>query len=201
MKLSRFVALGLAVALPLAASASSEDDRFATRGLGANSCTALTSGEQTELEPAVRAQLASWIGGYISYRNRTENGLFETMPVQNLNALAELTRVVCLNNPDALVESAVFALVGRMAVLGLPAEAPLQTLRNDEYEVSVREGVTLEVQKHLVAEGLLEEGGADGVFGRRTAEALLTFQEDRNLTRTGLPDAMTLFVIAGELAD
>ena len=58
------------------------------------------------------------------------------------------------------------------------------------------EEAVFHVQNFLITADLLEDGSADGEFGAQTAQALKVWQESVELTPNGLPDMVTLFLMA-----
>jgi general secretion pathway protein A len=61
--------------------------------------------------------------------------------------------------------------------------------------IQAAQQATRQIQKALMARGLLEHTSPDGAFGPRTAEALARFQVQRGLPSTGLPDETTLSLL------
>lgn len=202
MKRTMKLAAGFALALgglTTGAGAATDSGLFAARGIGARTCGDLVAVSGEKQIAAVRIELAGWIAGYVSSVNRTAGLTFDAMPVQNLQALAELTRGVCANNSDKLIENVFNALVNSFSALALAGQSELTTVRNDKYQVILRAETLAAVQNFLVANSLLEAKFADGQYGPKTATALKAFQQKRKIVQTGVPDAMTLFLIAEAL--
>ena len=181
------------------AGAATEAGVFAARGIGAQVCTNVVNATTDDQRAALRAELATWIAGYMSAVNRTTDKTFDAVPVQNLLALAELTRNVCANNPDKLVENVFSAVVDGFAEFAINDVSDMTTMKSEKYQVTVRQETLLEVQTYLAANGLLEAKFVDGEFGPKTSAVLKAFQAKRKITESGLPDAMTLFLISEAL--
>lgn len=202
MKRTMKLAAGFALALgglTTGAGAATDAGLFAARGIGARTCGDLAAASNEQQVAALRMELAAWIAGYMSSVNRTSGQTFDAIPVQNVQALAELTRGICANNTDKLVENVFSALVNGFAALALAGQSEMTTLRNDKYQVAVRADTLTAVQNFLVANSYLDAKFADGQYGPKTATALKAFQEKRKIVQTGVPDAMTLFLIAEAL--
>jgi peptidoglycan hydrolase-like protein with peptidoglycan-binding domain len=65
----------------------------------------------------------------------------------------------------------------------------------------VNESTVRRVQEVLIADGQLPANSADGQFGALTAQAIEAWQADANLTVNGLPDMVTLFLMAQKITE
>lgn len=188
-------ALFLAFAAPLApaARAATTDGQFATRGAGALTCGDLVGLLDAKDRPAERDQFTAWIAGYLSHANRATSGAFDVMAIQDNYVIAGMTARVCRDNPTALVETALHAMVSQMAPGRATSVSELVSVEADGRQVVLRAEVMALVQARLVAQGQLAADAADGKFGPKTRNALLSFQKTAGVTETGLPDGVTLF--------
>ena len=79
-----------------------------------------------------------------------------------------------------------------LSVNGFAAE----TIRRGARGEDVRE-----IQEMLIAKGYLEEGGADGVFGAKTEQAVLAFQQENALDATGIVGEATDKALKADTAE
>lgn len=191
-------ALSTAFLIGTSASAFAETSTgdFAVYGWGARDCTTIVTMLNGDQAAQAKGQMAEWISGYISAQNRTLDGVYDQTPIQTHYPLVSLAQNICANNSDQLFENVVYSMVEGFSALSLPASGPAVSLSHKERSVSVSEVTLLAVQNYLISVDLLEVGSADGQFGAKTAQALETWQENENLTPNGLPDMVTLFLIA-----
>lgn len=180
-------------------TAATADGDFAVYGWGARDCTAITSVLEGDQAAQAQAQLAEWISGYVTSQNRSEDGVYDMTPVKTHYPLVSLARNICANNSDQLFESVVNAMIDSFSTLRLPENSPTVSVNHKEQSVTVNESTVLRVQEFLVSADLLENGSADGVFGPRTAQALESWQEAAGLQPNGLPDMVTLFLMAQQI--
>jgi peptidoglycan hydrolase-like protein with peptidoglycan-binding domain len=171
---------------------------FAARGTGAQSCIAVTEAFKISAQGA-RNEIATWLSGYVSYMNRSTPGYFDVLPIQDTGNFAIVLNAVCQQNPDNLVEGAVWSIVEALRPLASKDETELLQLQNENGGLSIRMGTLKIVQDFLVFEGFLEERQADGKFGPNTSRALSQFQMANNIEPTGLPEAFTLLAVAQKL--
>lgn len=195
---SLVAAIALTVGSPAPALAEAEDGTFAARGIGARGCgeiVGLLTGEERDL---VALQLSSWVAGYLSHANRTTPATFEVMPIQDVYGVATIVARLCENNPEALVEPVMAEMIALVASGAQPASSEIMSVSTDEQEVQIREAAMIAAQRELIARGHLEPENDDGVFGPRTRAAFEAFQAEVGLAQTGLPDALTLFLLFEE---
>jgi len=181
------------------ANAATESGDFAVYGWGARDCTSIVTILGGEQAAQAQGQLAEWISGYISARNRVTDDLYDLTPIKSQYPLVALARNICTNNPDQLFEAVVDAMMTSFSKLSLSDNSPLSQLSRNGRSANVNESTLFKVQQFLIGEGILEDGSADGKFGPKTAGALEEWQEGAGLTPTGLPDVATLFLIAQQI--
>lgn len=186
-----FVGAGAACCVALNVSAATTDGLFAARGTGAEVCESLGEPGDARRE-ANHAALSVWIAGYVSHANRATQDRFDVSPIVDNQVLAAIVAQFCSQNPTTLIENVVALVLEMTADGGQSAESDLIELRNQEMVATLRADALIEVQRALVAEGLLGQGDVDGAYGPRTRDALSAFQEQRSLTLTGLPDPITM---------
>lgn len=190
-KLRLIAGIGAVSCIALNASAATTEGLFAARGTGAQACETLGEAGDTGREGNLAA-LSVWIAGYVSHANRATPDRFDVSPIVDNQVLASIVAQFCSQNPTALIENVVASVLQMTANGGQSTESDLIELRNEQAVTTLRAGTLIEVQQALVAEGFLAQGDVDGAYGPTTRDALSTFQEQRSLTATGLPDPLTM---------
>lgn len=193
--LSCSFAVGLMMATINPAFAATEDGTFAARGPGASSCAAIVEQLEGPQRDMTALQLSSWISGYLSHANRATPGIYDVMPIQDIFGVSTVVARLCESNPNLLLEPIIARLVKMMEPAKQTAESELLTISADGREVLIRQAVMTAAQRELITRDYLREGESDGAFGPRTRNAFAAFQTDAGLPETGIPDAITLFVL------
>lgn len=181
------------------ANAAAESGDFAVYGWGARDCNAIVTILDGEQAAQARGQLAEWISGYISARNRVSDRVYDMTPIKSQYPLLALARNICTNNSDQLFESVVDAMLTSFSSLKLSENSTVFELSRNERSATVNESTLLKVQQFLIDENLLDEDSADGKFGPKTEAAIEEWQDEVGMTATGLPDVATLFLIAQQI--
>jgi len=189
----------LLAAATVSANAATESGDFAVYGWGARDCTDIVAILDGEQAAQAQGQLAEWISGYISSRNRVVDGIYDLTPIKSQYSLVALARNICINNPDRLFEAVVDALTTSFSKLSMSDNSPLAQLTRNGRSANINESTLIKVQQFLIADGILEGGAADGKYGPKTAKALEEWQKSAGLPPTGLPDVATLFLIAQQV--
>jgi peptidoglycan hydrolase-like protein with peptidoglycan-binding domain len=179
-------------------TATSEGD-FAVYGWGARDCSTVLAVLQGDKAAQARGQLAEWISGYITGQNRSGDGVYDLIPINSHYALVGLAQNICSKNVDQPFESIVAAIVKNFSGWSISGESPIVTLSHEGQSIDVNEATLARVQQVLVTSDLLEVAAADGKFGPQTAKALQSWQKSVGLVPSGLPDMLTLFLMAEEL--
>jgi len=195
--LRRLPALALTAILATTGTPSPAQDTNGSvvRGIGALECETLVSALQGEQSDEAAARLVAWLSGYVSHANRADAEVNDVLPYANLNGLGTVVARLCANNPGALVEVVAASALSTLAPLAINEPEEAVELRRGEAAVLMRPSVLQGIQERLIVRQLLPEGGADGVYGEQTADAVASFQEATGTERTGLPDLWTVFLL------
>lgn len=179
-----------------AATAATEGGSFAVYGWGSETCSLVLQRLDGAEQGRVEEQIAEWVAGYISAHNRLLSGIYDVTPVKSHASIVPVAQTICQRNPDLIFESVVMAILDRLSSLRLLEESPVISVTHNGASLRVNAASVDRIQEILVAEGFLDKGKADGAFSIYTAEALASWQQAQGLMRTGLPDVVTLFMMA-----
>lgn len=195
MRFGKMLSVVLAAGLlgPGTALAADAKGGFAVHGAGAALCSAVNEAAKAARDQTT-AQLSGWIAGYLSAYNRLTAGVHDIVPTNEMQVYARLAIANCQGNAALRLETVMASLLQNMQPLRVAEESPFVTIANDKFTVTVRSSVIREVQLALVRAKHLT-GTTDGVWGRRSEEAIRKFQEQAKLPETGIPDVGTLSVL------
>jgi peptidoglycan hydrolase-like protein with peptidoglycan-binding domain len=107
------------------------------------------------------------------------------------NALRQYQQAAGLEASGRVDAQTASALASGRSVAGGGSASGLVGLRAGSLGTSVRE-----LQQALIKAGVNVRGGADGIFGPATAQALSAFQTSQGLPATGVADAATVAALA-----
>lgn len=186
---SRSLVAGLVVTFVAVAPGHAADanGNYAIRGAGSLNCETFL--QALEDEPSSRTDYAEWISGYLSATNRLDAETFDASYVASNVDVATLTARICTNNRDVRVEEALASLLELMEPRKISTETELVRITLGERAMMIRQSVLDDFMKILVDQGYLD---APRDFDNTARDALIEFQEDRELPVTGLPDVNTL---------
>jgi hypothetical protein len=195
MRFAKMMTVVLATGLlgPGAALAADTKGGFAVHGAGAALCSSVNDAAKANQLQTI-TELSGWIAGYLSAYNRLTAGVHDIVPTNEMQVYARLAIANCERNAGLRLETVMASLLQTMQPLRVAEESPFVTIANDKFTVTIRSSMIREVQAALVRARHLT-GAADGVWGRRSEEAIRKFQEQAKLPETGIPDVGTLSVL------
>lgn len=167
--------------------AADSEGNYAIRGLGSMECSSFL--QDFEADPASGGDYSEWISGYLSAMNRVSEQTFDVSYIASNLEVAELVGRICLTRPEVRVEAALDGLLELMNSSKVELESDLVRVALSETSVTVRQSVLEEFVGVLVRDGYLETSRA---YDDSVRDAVLVFQEERDLPTTGLPDFNTL---------
>ncbi|EGO96984.1 hypothetical protein APM_0071 [Acidiphilium sp. PM] len=139
----------------------------------------------------MRAELSSWLMGYITALNRVDHNTFDIMAIQSPVAVTNLVLNVCAKNNKDNVEAVTNAIINSLSSIKLIKSSPLLTVVFDGKYVKIRKNTLKDLQKFLKKHKFLN-GPADGNYGTETQVAIKLFQTREKLSVNSLPDAQTI---------
>jgi hypothetical protein len=196
MKKSLWLGAALTAAFTLSvttgrAAAADAGHAFAVHGVGALTCAGLNATPAKDA-PAMRGLLASWLLGYVTAMNRTQDVTYDATPVQDQFALVNMVAGVCSQHPTLPVETVAFAVLHSLEKAKLATASPEVTVTVGKLSTVLRKDTLDKLQLFLVAQAYLTASQANGTFGPKTQAALVKFQTAQKLPATGLPDPATV---------
>lgn len=174
--------------------AADADGQFAVRGIGGQTCSSFITVIENA-DPAQREQgilsFINWTAGYLSYVNRSSQGVFDASPIIESRDLLQVILNQCGQNLDALFENVAFDVLSVLSKGAVIKASPLVSVNLENQSRQYREETIISVQNALIEKELLE-GPPDGVVGPATQAAIARFQKDQGLTATGFLDFATV---------
>ncbi len=193
----RMTALALTAMLAATGTKALAQDTqgFVLRGMGALGCGTLIGALDGEQSGEAAARLIAWLSGYVTHANRAAADVNDMLPFASIEGFATVIARVCAANTEAQVEAVTASVLATLEPLAISEPEDVVELRQGEVSMLMRPSVLQAIQERLIERALLPDGSADGVYGDQTAEALATFQQQAELSPTGLPDAWTVFLL------
>lgn len=176
-------ALALMSAMPVYAQSG------AVEGLGAQPCSKLVDVQRTK-DTSGYVAFGAWIGGFLTAGNIYEDDTYDLTPWQPLEMSVGQVMQFCKANPDRPVVHGVSAYMQFLKAGRLRSESPILTLEHDGNKMQQYEAVTDQVRDKLRAEGYLKS--LSGAWDNEAIQAMLSYQRDKGMTPTGLPDLPTM---------
>lgn len=185
-------AAALVLIAPLAAHAADSQGRFATKGAGRVTCAQFVTArsENTELYQ----RFLGWLEGYVTAVNQISPETFDVTSFESIDVMAAVIQSNCKKNPQVNFTRIAHLMVEAIREDRLLEASPLVEARVGEQSVQIYRETLRRVQREL-ADGGYFAGDINGLFGEDSIKALEAFQADRNLTVTGIPDALTMLAI------
>jgi hypothetical protein len=180
--------LAMLVAIPVARAADSSSN-FMVKGGGRADCATFLAAQQSRNNEFI--SLAGWLDGYLTGLNQSEPDTFDLAPWQTTELLLAAVSAQCRKDAQQTVHEAVFRLVQTLRGGRLKARSEFVTATVGEQSVVLYQEVVTRIQQRLKLRGLLDRE-PNGEYDTATAEAIKTFQAERKLPVTGLPDQVTL---------
>lgn len=187
------IALGL---VSQAATAGNADGEFVVRGIASKNCSFLNS--DYPQNKAKQLELSSWIGGYASHANKTQNGLFDLVPFQNTEQFSRLVAALCRSQPNTQIQKVLDALIVHFEPYHAAKKGSFTVVKSETHQVALRRETVKSVQALLAGRGHLTSDDVDGAFGPKTSQAIVAFQKSIGIKETGVPDTLTLYRLLGE---
>jgi hypothetical protein len=183
----------LLLAIPAGAFAADSHGNFAVRGMGSESCKAL-SDALARKDPNVGLTLESWVGGYATALNRLQGDTFDASPILSNGALAQMVVNVCQRAPTTEVETVTFDIFRAMAPSRVRNVSTNVEAKVGTATVVLRKETLIAIQTELQRQGLSKEAPT-GLFTPATEAALKSFQAAHKLAPTGVPDPGTTLAL------
>lgn len=188
-----FLGAAMCAAFAGHAAASDVNGNFAIRGIGSAQCDQYTATYENNEAEALR-RVVHWMQGYMSARNKTTEDVFDTIPAYRPEDLVTLLNAVCVANPEIRIEAAANGVLSLFEPTWISEGSTLSILEEGERSLPMRSAVLRQVQQALADAGFYD-ADVDGVYGKRSAQALREFQAQRGMEQTGLPDLPTLLTL------
>ena len=189
---ARAVSFAILVALPSAFALAADDDgSFAVKDVGLTRCADFTDAVKAKNEGQV-ARYVGWLGGFLTATNQRIPQTFDLTPWQNSRTLTAYLANHCGKNPDLRFAAAVVQLSTALHENRLREKSDLVPIERDGQTHYVYREALRRTQAALADLGMYS-GELDGTLSEATRNALKTFQAERSLPDTGLPDQETLF--------
>ena len=164
---------------------------FAVKGVGLSKCSAFVEVAKGQDQGAL-ARYVGWIGGFVTASNQHLKDNFDITPWQNMRTLTLALVNHCDKNADMRFGEAVVRMTGSLYKDRLTSKSELIPIEHEGKQHYVYKESIRRTQAKLSELGLYS-GDIDGDFNEATKTAIKTFQAERKLPETGMPDQNTVF--------
>lgn len=182
----------LGVFINSAVSAADAGGTFAVKGAGMATCETFIAARARQTEAYGR--FAGWAEGYLTAMNQLSRDTFDIAPWETTAILMFVANEQCSQRPQERFSVVLQRIVASLQDDRLRKNSPTMTLSSGDRSISIYEDTLRRAQAELAKQGFYS-GGIDGKFGPRMQQAVERFQQSRNLTPTGMPDEVTLWML------
>ena len=182
-------AVALAIMIPTLAQAASNEGVFAVKEAGRQTCESYVA-ERAEQSQAYILFLG-WIAGYISAHNKYTEETLDVTPWQSTGLLASMLDKYCQTHAELLFVRAVGAMLEAFAPSRLRGNPEMVEAKSGDTVVPIYREIMRRIQQSLTELGHFQ-GEHDGLYSPETAAALISYQSEKEIEETGLPDQRTL---------
>lgn len=193
--MNQWILSGIATAVFLASpvAAQSGGGQFAVEGAGRLNCAAFTLASKDK-SSAEYQRMIGFVEGYLSAGNRYEADTFDLTPWHNAAALDIILRSHCDENAEDTLVSVVQQMVTGFRPIRVAKFSPLVEVGDDTRRTFIYETILRRTQAALKAHGLYK-GEEDGRYSVALRDAVKSFQQQKSLEATGVPDPATLWTL------
>ncbi|WP_158269998.1 peptidoglycan-binding domain-containing protein [Litoreibacter ponti] len=173
------------------AAADGLNPRAAVEGLGNQRCGAIINAlkEDTRLV----AGYAEWLSGFLTAANMYEPDTFDLTGWQTKHYFTSQVLQTCQNRPEAALSDVAVAYVGFLREQRLKTPSDMIVLRQQGSDIAQYEAILDRMKMRLKELGY--DIQTDGAFGADVQVALKSFQADKGIAQSGLPDLTTLTLL------
>lgn len=186
----RYTLIVTVVLISTNAISASKNGQYSVSGLGASSCSQFLNVSKSNDVRAI-IEYANWLEGYITAYNYLSKDTFEALPIADRIGLLTFIRNGCANAPKTRISDMVLDLLESFEPYRLRTHSELIVAEHNGKRITVRRETLARAQMELQKKGLYTST-IDGLYGKGTRSALLSYQKSNNLAQTGLPDGGTL---------
>lgn len=185
------VLVGLLWLAPGIASAADAEGAFAVKGVGLTRCSDFVAAVQGVEKDRI-AMYVGWIGGFMTASNQNKDETFDLTPWQNVRTLSSALMAFCDKNADMRFAEATARLAASLGRDRLVNRTELVPISHEGKNHYVYKETLRRVQAQLAEKGLFS-GDVNGEFDEPTRAAIETYQTEKKLPVSGLPDQRTLY--------
>jgi len=185
------ILLGL-LAFSMAGGAVAADSKgqFAMKGAGFLSCQIFIA--EREKRSDVYYLIGGWIEGFVTAHNRYATDTFDITSFESTEMLLTVMQSHCKDHPDDRLFPVLNSMLVQLQPDRLTSESERATVTSGERKALLYVETIRRIQASLKKRGLYK-GAVDGKFTDASEAALIAFQSDVGLEKTGFPDQVTLW--------
>ncbi len=159
------------------------------RGLDNRACKDYVAALDKGLDPVHKYLV--WMEGYLTAANRLMPETFDALPVVAIGPTASIIYGTCKMAPDKMLEGVVDMVLAAYRPYRVQRSSQLIEVAIGDVYAPIRQETMVLIQRELLAQNLYK-GSTDGQFSPALRLALLEYQEQKKITKSGAPDAATI---------
>lgn len=190
MKHVRGILFALLASLTTGALAADAKGQFAMKGAGFLTCQIYIA--EREKRSEVYYLIAGWIEGFVSAHNRYVPDTFDITSFESTEMLLTVIHSHCKDHLEDRMFPVVNSMLNQLQADRIKSETELMTVTSGERKAPIYVETVRRIQENLKKRGLYK-GAVDGKYTNATEAAVMAFQSDVGLEKTGFPDQVTLW--------